>query len=76
MSFNFPTLFWDPLLRAAALGKLGKYHEAGTAAGELLQLVPDLREARRAMINIYVKADGLADEVLAGLRKAGLKELA
>jgi adenylate cyclase len=41
LKFNFPDLFFDPLMRAAVLGKMGKVHEARKAVEELLELVPD-----------------------------------
>lgn len=37
---NTPGCFWDPLLRAAAFGQLGKTEEAREAANELLALSP------------------------------------
>ena len=35
-AFQMPQLFWDPLLRAAALGRLGRETEGAKALAELL----------------------------------------
>jgi adenylate cyclase len=69
---NMPFLFWDPLLRAAALGQMGKKAEAGKATAELLQLRPDFAASARRLIGYYVKTASLVDALLDGLRKAGL----
>ncbi len=70
--FNMPQLFWDPLLRAAALGQLGRLNEAGMALAELLQLRPDFSIYARRLLGYFVKAADLLDDILDGLRKAGL----
>jgi hypothetical protein len=41
LEFKMPQLFWDPLMRVAALGQLGKAPEAAQALTELLQVRPD-----------------------------------
>ena len=66
-------LFWDLLLRAAALGQLGKEPEANKAVAELLQLRPDFPTRGRYLIGFYAKTDALADAMIDGLQKAGLK---
>jgi adenylate cyclase len=70
--FHMPQLFWDPLLRAAALGRLGRRPEAAQAVGELLQLRPDFSTRGRFLISCYVKFDYLLDAFLDGLRQTGL----
>jgi adenylate cyclase len=75
LKFNFPELYLDPVMRAAALGQLGRRDEAKNAASQLLMMVPDFASRGRAMIGRYVKVDSLADKVIEGLRKAGLAEL-
>jgi adenylate cyclase len=72
-AFQMPQLFWDPLLRAAALGRLGREPEAAQVVGELLQLRPDFCTRGRFLISCYVKFDYLADAIMDGLRLAGLK---
>ena len=75
MKFNFPEIYLDPMMRAAALGQLGRQNEAKTAVGQLLKLEPDFATRGRWIINRYVKVDALIDKVIEGLRKAGLTDL-
>ena len=72
LRFNCPELFWDPLMRAVALGQMGREDEAKAAVGQLLELEPDFATRGRGLISRYVKVDGLADTIIKGLRKAGL----
>jgi len=74
LKFNYPEMFWDPLMRAASLGQMGREHEAKTALGELLKLEPDFRGQGRRLISRYVKVDDLIDRVMEGLKKAGLDD--
>lgn len=69
---QMPQLFWDPLLRAASLGHLGKSSEAAQALAELLTLKPDFPQQARFLIGCYAKFDYLIDTILEGLRLAGL----
>ncbi|MGD0826910.1 MAG: hypothetical protein ABSA09_02340 [Desulfobaccales bacterium] len=71
--FQMPQLFWDPLLRAAALGQLVREREADQAVAELLQLKQDFPTKGPFLIGCYVKFKDLADALLDGLRLAGLK---
>ena len=71
--FQMPQLFWDPLLRAVALGRLEREREAAQAVAELLQLKPDFPTHGPFLIGCYVKFDELADALLDGLRQAGLQ---
>ena len=73
--FNFPELYLDPMMRAAALGQLGSVRDAKTAVGELLEMVPDFAAKSRQLIGNYLKVDGLVDKIMAGLQKAGLRDL-
>ena len=75
LKFNFPELYLDPIMRAAALGQLGRSDEASRAVNQLLELDPDFASRGRSMINRYVKVDSLVDKIIEGLRKAGLAEL-
>jgi tetratricopeptide (TPR) repeat protein len=68
-----PRFLWDSLLRAAALGQLGRSAEARRALDELLQLRTDFPTIARRRIGYFAKTDGLIDDILEGLRKAGLK---
>jgi len=75
LKFNYPELLWDPLMRAAALGRLGRRAEAITAIKQLLELVPDFTTRGRELISGYVKVDDLVDKIVEGLREAGLADL-
>jgi adenylate cyclase len=75
LKFNFPALYLDPLMRAAALGQLGRQIEAGKAVDQLLELEPDFAIRGRQLIGRYVKVDHLIDAIIEGLRKAGLADL-
>jgi adenylate cyclase len=75
MKFNFPEIYLDPMMRAAALGQLGRQNEAKAAVAQLLKLEPDFATRGRWIINRYVKVDNLIDKVIEGLRKAGLSDV-
>ena len=71
--FNTPGYFWDPLIRAAALGQLGRKTEAIEAKDELLALVPDFNRRGRSLIRRLLFVDEHVAMLLDGLRKAGLE---
>lgn len=73
--FNYPKLYFDPLMRAAVLGQMGKAQEAKTAVDELLELVSDFASRGRKLIGSYVKVDDVIDNVIEGLQKAGLEQI-
>ena len=73
--FNFPELFWDPLMRSVALEQIGRDGEAKSALAELLILEPDFAVKGRKLIGGYVKVDDLIDKIIEGLQKAGLGDL-
>jgi adenylate cyclase len=75
LKFNFPELFWDPVMRAATLVQLGRQNEAKAAVSQLLKLEPDFATRGRSLISRYVKVDDLVDTIIEGLRKAGLADL-
>jgi hypothetical protein len=39
--FNTPGFFWDALIRATALGQLGRRTDAEKASAEVLTIMPD-----------------------------------
>jgi adenylate cyclase len=73
VAFQMPQFFWDPLLRAAALGRMGRGPEGAQAVAELLHLRPDFPTAGPFLISCYAKFPYLVDKLLEGLRQAGLK---
>jgi adenylate cyclase len=73
LAFQMPQLFWDPLLRAAALGRLGREPESTRALAELLHLRPDFPANGRFLISCYAKFPYLVDGLLDGLLLVGLK---
>ena len=75
LKFNHPELFWDPMMRAAALGQMGRQEEAKTAVEQLLTLEPDFRVRGRQLISHYVKVVELIDMIIEGLQKAGMNDL-
>ena len=75
LKFNFPELFWDPVMRAATLVQLERQNEAKAAVSQLLKLEPDFAARGRSLISRYVKVDDLVDKIIEGLRKAGLTDL-
>jgi adenylate cyclase len=72
LAFQMPQLFWDPLLRASVLGRIGREQEGAQALAELLHLKPDFPAAGRFLIGCYAKFPYLIDALLDGLRQAGL----
>jgi adenylate cyclase len=75
LKFNFPTLFWDPLTRAAALGQMGRNDEAKSAVKQLLKIEKEFETRGRSLIGRYVKVDKTIDKIVEGLRKAGMAGL-
>jgi len=75
LNFNHPGLFWDPMMRAASLGQMGREQEARTAVDQLLKLEPDFAGQARQLISHYVKVDDLIDKIIEGLQKVGLDDL-
>jgi adenylate cyclase len=71
--FQMPQFFWDPLLRAAALGQLGRNQEAAQALTQLLAVKPDFPSQARFLIGCFAKSPNLVEGLLDGLRLAGLK---
>ena len=74
--FNRPGLFWDPLLRAAVLGQLGRKEKASAALQELLALRPDFPRRGRALMYRALFSDENVEMLLDGLYKAGLGRVA
>jgi len=72
LEVGFQVGFWDPAIKAAVLGKLGRVLEARESASELLGLVPDFERRGRAIASRSMKSPALVEDFLDGLRRAGL----
>ncbi len=71
--YTVPTLFWAPMVRAAAMGQLNLKTEAQKNIDHLLKHKPDFEQQAAYLISRYVKEDELVNHILDGLRKAGMK---
>ena len=69
---RIPTLYWDPLLRAAAAGHVGAGGQAAAAVAELFALQPDFPARGADLIARLIKDDELEKRLVEGLAKAGL----
>ena len=72
LNFRLPSLFWDPLLRAVIFGHLGRLKEGNRNVEEILKLKPDFPARGRLLIKHFIKSDELVEELIEGLKKAGL----
>jgi TolB-like protein len=70
--FYRPSLFWEPLMKAAAFGQAGRIEEGRQAAETLLALKPDFPARGRILIGHYIKFDDIAGDIIDGLGKVGL----
>lgn len=72
LKIRMPNLFWDPLFRAALLGKIGRKEEAKNALDELLMLHPDfpVNGIDRMAMSLY--SEKLRTILIEGLEDAGL----
>jgi adenylate cyclase len=70
LKYSMPNNFWGPMLRAATLGLLGRDADADRSA--LLELLPDFSARADRLIRLYVKEEKLVEQLLEGLRRAGL----
>ncbi|WP_419656596.1 putative adenylate cyclase [Desulfosarcina variabilis str. Montpellier] len=72
LRFNKPLLFWDPLLKAANLGLLGRIEEGVQAGNDLLKCKPDFSTRGRVLIQHYIKFDEIVAKVIQGLKEVGI----
>lgn len=70
---NISGNFWIPLATAAISVQLGREREAADAVAQVLALDPDFARHGRADIEAWHYASGLADLLIDGLDKAGLR---
>ncbi len=71
--FNTPKLFWDPMIRAIALGCLDRQRAARRAVDELLALEPDFRKRGRDLIHRLMFQEKTTEALVSGLSRAGLE---
>jgi adenylate cyclase len=64
--------YWDNVVQAATLGKLGRKDEAQPHVEAALEQKPDLTARARELIRRGLKIDALIDDLIDGLRAAGL----
>ena len=69
---NTPGCFWDPMLRAAALGQLGCELEAKQAVAELLAIQPDFVQNYKRYVHTLAFSSESAANLEAGLEKTGI----
>ncbi len=72
--FNIPELAWDPILRAAALGQLGRRDEARTAVDELNANFPNASANPAFFLRGYIFLEEEIRSVVDGLKMAGWQE--
>ena len=72
LQINAPTCFWDPLLRAATYGQLGRRSEARAAYHELLQIEPTFVERQKRLLQGLFLSDSMLKKILSGLKAAVL----
>ena len=73
LCFSAPNLFWDHLLKAAALGQLGRIRKGRSAAGRLLELKPDFVRRGNVLIRRFIKFDDIVERLIVGLGRVGVK---
>jgi adenylate cyclase len=73
LHFMMPESHWDQLLKASACGHLGKIEEGQACVRALLALKPDFAQRGRILIGRYVKFEAIADRIIEGLTKLGMK---
>ncbi|MCL7981969.1 MAG: hypothetical protein M8862_05525, partial [marine benthic group bacterium] len=68
-----PIAFYDPVLKAAALGMLGQSAEAAETIELILQLKPDIESRTHELLVRTATPTVVRDALLEGLRSAGLR---
>jgi TolB-like protein len=69
---KMPEFFWDPMLRTAIYGQLGRRDEAKASASELLELIPDFENRGRRLISNFVKINDLVEDLIESIKKVGI----
>ena len=71
-----PGLFWEPLIRAAILGKLGRTDDAQPYLQKLITMQPTFKDRGRHLIRRLLYSGKNVDMVYEGLQKAGFPKYA
>jgi tetratricopeptide (TPR) repeat protein len=71
---NLPGFFWDPLVRAASLGQLGRTEVARAALTAMQRALPETDIGLRELMYRLLFSNESVERLLDGLRKAGLEE--
>lgn len=71
--YDLPAVFWGPMLRAAVMGQMGKTDGARANIDHVRKLKPDFEKKALYLISRFVKEEELVDQIVDGLRKAGLE---
>lgn len=72
LNFSRPSVFWEPLMKAATFGHLERFEEGKRAVKDLLKLKPNFPTRGRILIGHYIKFEEIVERVIEGLRKLGL----
>ena len=75
LQINAPTCFWDPLLRVATYGQLGRRGEVRAAYAELLRIQPKFIENQERLLQGLFFSDQMLKKILSGFKAAGLLPL-
>ncbi|MBC2713854.1 MAG: hypothetical protein HF978_00925 [Desulfobacteraceae bacterium] len=73
LNFSRPSIFWEPLMKAATLGQLGRFEEGKQAVKNLLNLKPDFQTRGLRLIKHYIKFEDIIERMVNGLNNSGLK---
>jgi len=65
--------FWDDVVQAAVLGKLGRVDEATIHIGQIEEQKPDFTVLARELMRRSLKIDPLIDDLIDGLNRAGMR---
>ena len=65
--------FWLPVVRASILGNLDRVDEARTHLHLVQDQKPDFAPRARELIRRSLKSESIIDDLIAGLRAAGLR---
>ena len=73
LSFTMPEFFWDQLMKASTCGHLGRIKEGRACVRALLALKPNFVQRGRILIGRYIKFDDIAERIIEGVGKLGMK---